>query len=156
MNELVRKIEKLVKSKIASEEVVSLDTFRGLNPGIKKKEILIIEDDEQMRIALVRLMEAEGYIAIAVANAMELTQVLNRRNIDLILLDVGLPWVDGFELAQLLKSHKEFKKIPFVFISGKNSAEMMKKAFKIGANDFLTKPFDVEKMKKTIRLLLKM
>ncbi len=154
--ELVEKIEKLTKSKIASESVVSLDRFRETQKKAGPRTLLIIEDDETMRKALQRIFESEGYIMKMAADAMELSKVLDDSPIDMILIDIGLPWVNGFELAQLIKEHKDLKQIPLIFISALNSQEDMKKAFELGADDFIKKPFDVEKLKKTVQVLLKL
>lgn len=154
--DLVTKIEKMTKARIASQEVVSLDSFREAKKKLDPKSILVIEDDETMRLAMKRILEAEGYITRLAADATELSTALDDHPVDLILMDVGLPWVNGFELAQLLKEHKDLKKIPLVFISGKASEEDMKKAFEIGADDYIKKPFDIDKLKKTVETLLKL
>lgn len=154
--DLVQKIEKMTKSRIAGQDVVSLDDFRDAKKKLDPQVILVIEDDETMRLALKRILESEGYVLKLAADATELATVLDDQPVDLILLDVGLPWVNGFELAQLLKDHKDLKKIPLVFVSGKASEEDMKKAFEIGADDYIKKPFDVEKLKKTVKTLLKL
>lgn len=117
---------------------------------------MIIEDDATMRKALQRIFESDGYILKLAADAMELSKVLDDSPVDMILLDVGLPWVNGFELAQLLKEHKDLKNLPLIFVSAQNTQEDMKRAFEIGADDFIKKPFDVEKLKKTVRVLLKL
>lgn len=154
--DLVNKIEKMTKSRIAQEPVVSLDQFRDAKKKMDPKNLLIIEDDESMRSAYQRVFTGEGYSLKMAADASELSRVLDDEMIDLIILDVGLPWVNGFELAQLLKDHKDLKKIPLVFVSASASKEDMKKAFEIGADDYIKKPFDVEKLKKTVGTLLKL
>lgn len=154
--DLVSKIEKMTKAKIASQPVVSLDQFRDAKKKLEPKNLLIIEDDESMRSAYQRVFSSEGYILKMAADATELTKVLDDQVVDLIILDVGLPWINGFELGQLLKEHKDLKKIPLVFISASASQEDMKKAFDIGADDYIKKPFDIEKLKKTISTLLKL
>lgn len=154
--DLVKKIEKMTKSRIAGQDVVSLDDFSEAQKKANPKVILVIEDDETMRMAIKRILESEGYVLKLAADASELSTVLDDEPVDLILLDIGLPWVNGFELAQLLKDHKDLKKIPLVFVSGKASEEDMKKAFEIGADDYIKKPFDVEKLKKTVATLLKL
>ena len=153
--DLVKKIEKITKERIVQENVVSLKDFRGL----QKKDVpmlLIIEDDETMRAALTRLFEGEGYKVKAVADGSELAKVLDDTPIDLIMLDVGLPWLNGFELAQLLKEHDDLKYIPLIFVSGKNSEFEIKKGFQLGADDYITKPFDNKKILKTVKTLLKL
>lgn len=154
--DLVTKIEKMTKAKIASQPVVSLDQFRDAKKKLEPKNLLIIEDDESMRLAYQRVFSSEGYLLKMAADATELTKVLDDQVVDLIILDVGLPWINGFELGQLLKEHKDLKKIPLVFISASASQEDMKKAFEIGADDYIKKPFDIEKLKKTISTLLKL
>jgi two-component system, OmpR family, aerobic respiration control protein ArcA len=142
--DLVSKIEKMTKARIASEPVVSLDQFREAKKKLDPKVILIIEDDETMRFALKRIFEPEGYILKMAADGTELSTVLDGDAVDLILMDIGLPWVNGFELAQLLKEHRDLKSIPLIFVSGRSSEEDIKKAFEIGADDFIKKPFDID------------
>lgn len=154
--DLINKIEKMTKARIAGQDVVSLDSFREAKKKLDPKVILVIEDDETMRLAMKRILEAEGYVTKLAADGTELSTALDDHPVDLILMDVGLPWVNGFELAQLLKEHKDLKKIPLVFVSGKSSEEDMKKAFEIGADDYIKKPFDVDKLKKTVETLLKL
>lgn len=154
--ELVEKIEKMTKARIASQPVVSLNEFREAKKKLDPRTLLVIEDEESMRAALKRIFEAEGYVLKMAADATELSKVLDDNPVDLILLDIGLPWINGFELAQILKEHKDLKNIPLVFVSGNSDEEDMKKAFKLGADDYVKKPFDVEKLKKTVRTLLKL
>ena len=154
--DLITKIEKVAKARIASQPVVSLADFREAAKKEDPRVILVIEDDETMRMALKRIFESEGYVTKLAADATALSEVLDDTPIDLILMDVGLPWVNGFELAQLLKENKDLKGIPLVFVSGKASDDDMKRAFEIGADDYVKKPFDVEKLRKTVRTLLKL
>jgi two-component system aerobic respiration control protein ArcA len=153
--ELIQKIEKLAKQRMTSDTVVSLDQFRDLKNRLDPKTLLIIEDDDSMQAALIRMLEPEGYVLRMAKDATELTNLLDDSHIDLILMDIGLPWIDGFELAEMLKQHKNLKEIPLLFVSGQASEEDIKKAFDIGADDFLKKPFEVEKLRKTIQVLLK-
>ncbi|MFN8790125.1 MAG: response regulator [Bdellovibrionales bacterium] len=153
--ELIQKIEKLARQRMTSDSVVSLDQFRDLKRKLDPKTLLIIEDDESMQTALIRMLEPEGYVLKMARDATELTNLLDDTGIDLILMDVGLPWINGFELAEMLKQHKVLKEIPLLFVSGQASDQDIKKAFEIGADDFLKKPFDVEKLRRTIQVLLK-
>ena len=152
--ELVKKIEKITRAKMAEEDVVSLAEFLQLKNRKEPKTILVIEDDEIMRNALKRIFEAEGYRVRTVADGTQLSLVLDDTSIDLIMMDVGLPWINGFELAKLLKEHRDLREIPLIFVSGKTSPEDIKKGFEVGANDYIKKPFDVEKIKKAVKTLL--
>ncbi len=154
--DLIKKIEKITKARMASGEVVDLQNFRDLKKKIDPPVILVIEDDETMRMAIKRIFEIDGYIVKMAADGTELSGLLEDTSPDLILMDIGLPWLNGFELGQMLKEHKDLKKIPLIFVSGKTSEEDVKKAFEIGADDFIKKPFEVEKLKKAVRVLLKL
>lgn len=153
--DLIDKIEKIAKSRMAQESVIQLDNFRDLKNKMDPKTLLVIEDDETMRSALKRIFEMDGFIVKMAADGMELSGILDDTSPDLILMDIGLPWLNGFELAQMLKEHKDLKKIPLIFVSGKTSDDDIKRAFEIGADDFIKKPFEIEKLKKTVATLLK-
>jgi two-component system, OmpR family, aerobic respiration control protein ArcA len=152
--DLVKKIEKITREKITREAVVDLGEFRDLKKRQQSKIILVIEDDETMRNALKRIFESDGLTVRTAADGTQLSQVLDDTPIDLIILDIGLPWINGFELAKLLKEHEDLKVIPLVFVSGKTSELDVKRGFEVGANDYIKKSFDVESIKKTINTLL--
>ncbi len=154
--ELVDKIEKLAKSRIADQDVVPLSDFREAKKKLEPKVILIIEDDETMRNSMRRILEPEGYLLKLASDGTELNRVLDDHPVDMILMDVGLPWINGFELAEMLKQHRELKKIPLVFISGNSAPDDLKRAFDLGADDYIKKPFDIERLKKTVYTLLRL
>ncbi len=118
--------------------------------------LLVIEDDETMRAALKRIFESEGYRVITAADGTQLSSVLEDQSLDMIILDIGLPWINGFELAELMKDHADLKRIPLIFISGLTSDADVKRGFEVGADDYIKKPFDVEKIKKTVNALMKL
>lgn len=153
--DLITKIERLTKARMASQEVVPLSNFRDLKKKIDPPTILVIEDDETMRAAMKKIFEMDGFVVKLAADGTELSSALDNTSPDLILLDIGLPWLNGFELGQMLKEHRDLKKIPLVFVSGKTSDEDVRRAFEIGADDFIKKPFEIEKLKKTVATLLK-
>ncbi len=154
--DLVAKIEKITKERIAKEKVVSLEEYRKLKGPSRPQTLLIIEDDETMRIAMKRIFEDEGHKVIAAADGTQLSSVLDDAPIDLIILDVGLPWINGYELATLMKENKDLKEIPLVFVSGRTSAVDVKKGFAVGADDYIKKPFDIDQIKNSIKTLLKL
>ncbi len=154
--DLVKKIEKITKERMTSDSVVDLHAFRDFKTKQNPKTILVIEDDETMRGALKRIFESDGMIVKTAADGTQLAMVLDDNPIDLIMLDVGLPWINGLELAKLLKEHEDLKHIPLVFVSGKTSEFDVKRGFEAGADDYIKKPFDIEKIKKTVHTLLKL
>lgn len=153
--DLVKKIEKITRDRIVKENVVDLKQYRELKTSKEPKTLLVIEDDETMRRALARIFEADGHNVRVAADGTQLSNVLDDHPIDLIILDIGLPWINGFELAKLLKEHKDLKEIPLVFISAKTSELDVKRGFEVGADDYIKKPFNIDDMKKAIDTLLK-
>lgn len=151
---LVDKIEKLTKERLTQESVVSLEEFRKLRTNKESKCLLIIEDDETMRAAMKRIFENEGFKVKTAADGTQLSTVLDDTPIDLIILDIGLPWINGYELAKLLKEHEDLKSIPLIFVSGKTGDLDVKKGMNIGADEYIKKPFDVEHIKKVVAQLL--
>jgi len=153
--DLVQKIEKITKERILKEGVVNLNEYRELTHRKQTpRTILVIEDDETMRGAMKRILEGEGYRTIMAADGTQLSQVLDDSPIDLIMLDIGLPWINGLELAKLLKENDDLKQIPLIFVSGKTTDLDVKRGFDAGADDYIKKPFDIEKIKKTVATLL--
>lgn len=151
---LVDKIDKMTREKIIKEKVVSLDDYRNLKHKEKPKTILVVDDDSTVRSALKRIFESDGYNVLTAADGTQLSQVLDEAKLELIVLDIGLPWINGYELAKLLKENDELKKVPIVFISARTSEMDVKRGFQVGADDYIKKPFDVEEIKKTVKTLL--
>ncbi len=154
-SDLISKIEKLTKQRMSEQPIVSLDQFRDAHKKMNPKNILIIEDDETQRLSLKRILEAEGYTALLAADSAELTAILDdEKELHLILMDIGLPWINGFELAEMMKQHPELNKLPLVFLSAQAEQEDFARARDVGASDYIKKPFDIEKLKIVISKLL--
>ena len=154
--DLVKKIDKLTKERISKEKVVSLSEYRKLKQkDLTQYNLLIIDDDETIRTAMKRMFQEDGYSVITAADGTQLAQVLDDSPLDLIILDVGLPWINGYELAKLMKENDDLKNIPLIFISGRTGDLDVKRGFDVGADDYIKKPFDVDNVKKTVKTLLK-
>lgn len=152
--DLVNKIEKLTKERMGQPDVIQMDDLRKLRERKIQRTILIIEDDETIRSALRRVFENDGYRVLAAADGTQLSTVLDDAPVDLIMLDIGLPWINGFELAEMMKAHEDLKDIPLIFLSGRTSDVDVKKGFDVGADDYIKKPFDIEKVKRTVNTLI--
>lgn len=149
--DLIKKIEKLTKQRMSEQPVVSLDQFRDAHKKMNPQNILVIEDDETQRLSLKRILEAEGYVTILAADSAELATVLDQEwDLHLILMDIGLPWINGFELAEMMKQHTDLKKLPLIFLSAQAEQEDFARAREVGAADYIKKPFDIEKLKAVI------
>jgi PAS domain S-box-containing protein len=125
--------------------------------------ILIVDDDPTFVHLLTNLIASFGETPISAMQGANFFQIIKDESIDLILLDIYMPIVSGLTLIKQLKSHKEFKHIPVIMITGSNNVNMMTECFEAGASDFITKPISpvvlqarltsiLEKQKDIIRL----
>jgi two-component system, OmpR family, aerobic respiration control protein ArcA len=154
--DLIQKIEKLAKERVTSQPVVELSQFRSIKNKRDPKIILVIEDDETMQGVMARIFSGEEYEVRLASDGTDLTSVLDEVTPDIILMDIGLPWINGFELTELIKNHREMKKIPIVFVSGQSTEEDVTQAYQLGADEFIKKPFDMDHLKSVVvKLLLK-
>lgn len=143
---LRRQIESIKRKRVASSSVVSLEDYRELKKTVDPRTILVVDDDEVMRKALKRILEQEGYNVILAEDGMELSKVLENRRLDLILLDVNLPWVDGFELCEVIKNHHSLKSVPLILVSARKEKEDIERGFSSGCDEYIGKPFDIDFM----------
>ena len=149
-----RKVESIKRQKIVGKKVVSLAEYRELQMKGDLRSILVVDDDEVMRSGLKRILEAEGYRVLLAVDGLELSKTLENTRLDLILLDVNLPWVDGFELCRMLKDHPVLKQVPLILVSARKSKGDIEMGFAAGCDDYITKPFDVDYINQVIHKML--
>ena len=135
-----------------------LETFLDRSgPGGKAKSgplVLLVDDDEKVR-ELVRVnLEFEGYIVREAGSADEGLSAIEEAKPDLILLDVMMSWIDGFELCRAVKKNDEFRDIPVIFISAKKTAGDIRTGLAAGAADYFSKPIDMERLLARIQALI--
>jgi CheY-like chemotaxis protein len=110
------------------------------------KRILIVDDDEMVRMALVELLKPEGYTLDAAASGREALEKIAEHTYDLMMFDVIMPEIDGFELCRRVRAKAEYKDTPIVFLTAKSRDQDKAKGLEIGANLFLSKPISPEKL----------
>ncbi len=108
----------------------------------KKANILIVDDDYMNLQVLGRLLKEHNYNVSIASNSVEAFDILGSQEQDLILLDIMMPDVDGFEVCRLLKANNKFNNIPLIFITALNEPEHLVKGLNMGAADYIAKPFD--------------
>jgi CheY-like chemotaxis protein len=145
-----RQVEAIKRRRMVSQAVVDLSDFRSLKRDSHQPTILAVDDEEIMRNAMKRILENEGYKVVLAEDAMALSKVLETIQLDLILLDINLPWVDGLELCTMLKRHPTLRQVPLVLVSGRRSREDVEKGFAAGCDDYITKPFELENMAQVV------
>jgi CheY-like chemotaxis protein len=118
--------------------------------------ILIVDDIAQNLSLLAQVLRARGYEPRPVLSGRQALAAAHADPPDLILLDIGMPEMDGFDLCARLKADEALKEIPVIFISGLNETEDKVKAFSLGGVDYVTKPFHAEEIDARVRTHLRL
>jgi two-component system response regulator PilR (NtrC family) len=118
----------------------------------QKNRVLVVDDEDALRTVLSSELEGEGYKVAAAADGAEAISILKNQTFDLILLDIKMPNVDGFEVLKFVKeTHPETKVIMLTgFADLKNAIESKK----LGAEDFVSKPYDLVDLLTTVERVL--
>lgn len=116
------------------------------------KKILVVEDNIALSTGLKFDLEREGYEAHAAYNSRQAREIVKEIDFHLIVLDINLPDGNGFELCKWIK---EFKDIPLIFLTACDMEEDTIKGFELGADDYITKPFNMEIFRRRIAAVLK-
>ena len=115
--------------------------------------ILVVDDDKNTRRLLEAVLTAEKYTVFAAVNGEDALDVMDREHIDLVVLDIMMPKMDGYEFTEVLR--KANNNMPILMVSAKQLPEDRHKGFIVGTDDYITKPIDMEEMLLRIRALLR-
>ena len=116
-------------------------------------QILVVDDDKNTRRLLKAVLETEHYSVVTAANGEEALEVLDKEYIDLVILDIMMPKMDGYEFTKILRESEN--NLPILMISAKQLSEDKRKGFSLGIDDYMTKPIDEEEMLWRIKALLR-
>ncbi|MDH5493946.1 MAG: response regulator, partial [Myxococcales bacterium] len=105
-------------------------------------EILIVDDQDETRRALARLVRARGYRTLQASSGVEALEILAQRSVDLVLLDLFMPGMDGYDVLSRVQDDPRLAPIPVVMISGAQDTMIVARCVERGADDFLYKPFE--------------
>lgn len=111
-------------------------------PDPEKPKVLIVDDHPASRMTAVALLSVEGYDVLEAESGSAALELVAYTNPDLILLDVMMPGMDGYEVCQQLKKHEHTRLIPVVFVTALNDRRARLRGIEAGGDDFLSKPFD--------------
>lgn len=120
--------------------------------SINKKKILLVEDDPNFGSILKEYLKINGYQVTLAKNGIEGFEKFKKEKFSLCLLDVMMPYKDGFTLAKEIREIDDL--VPLIFLTAKTLKEDVLKGFKLGADDYLTKPFDSEVLLAKIKSIL--
>jgi DNA-binding response OmpR family regulator len=118
------------------------------------RKILIIEDDPEERLILSRELKKEGFIVYEATTGEEGLKIFKEDRPDLVILDVMLPGIDGWEVLRRIKKGPISRKVPVMMLTGKSEDSDKIKGYEIGADYYVTKPYNVSKLIPVIRSLI--
>lgn len=119
----------------------------------KKKKVFMVEDDESFGSVLQSYLELNGYYVYRITDGKKALWEFKQDDFDICIFDVMLPNIDGFTVAQKIKDFNE--NIPFIFLTAKSMRDDVVKGLQIGADDYITKPFDSEILLLKLKAVLK-
>ena len=121
-----------------------------------KTPVILVVDDQVQNIELLEAyLIPQGYAIVKAANGKEALELLSSNPIDLILLDVMMPGMDGFEVARRVRQDSIHKQLPIILVTALHESEDRVKGIEAGCDDFLSKPFDKYELLARVRSLLK-
>lgn len=115
--------------------------------------ILVVDDDRNIRFTMKEVLELENYTVYTAKNGVEALEALAKEHIDLVIVDIMMPKMDGYEFTKELRESNQ--ELPVLMISAKQLPEDRKKGFLAGIDDYLSKPIDTEELLLRVRAILR-
>jgi CheY-like chemotaxis protein len=139
---LHRVVDRLPKDK---QEIISM--LHDKDAIFRNKKVLLVDDDMRNVFAMSKILDDKGMIIIEAENGkVALEKLEKEKTVDLVLMDIMMPVMDGYEAMKQIRKNKEYKSLPIIAITAKAMREDYDKCLAAGASDYLTKPVDVEKL----------
>lgn len=156
--DIAQGIEKVVKELLYDDEIATqakllLDSAQEQEDSLAKAHILVIDDDEHSNVLLRFVLEKEGYIVSTECNPQTALKRIENEELDLILLDVNMPYMDGF--AFLAKLRAKGNKAVVIMVTARDQVTDKIYGFKLGTDDYITKPFNHEELALRVKACLR-
>ncbi|HUQ30550.1 MAG TPA: response regulator [Pyrinomonadaceae bacterium] len=116
--------------------------------------VMVVEDFEDNRFMMRRLLEMSGYRVLEAINGEEAVELAHRERPQLILMDLSLPQLDGLAATRRIRQHAELREVPIVAVSAHDTADFHADALAAGCNDYVTKPIDFDQLEALLDRLL--
>lgn len=126
----------------------------SLPPGTRQATILIVENEVSNRILVERVLSTRGYRCLSAENGYEALSILDREPVDLILTDLSMPVLDGYQTAQLIRQRPGLASIPIVAVTAYALSDVNERAMRVGCTEYLTKPFKPRQLLEVVERLL--
>lgn len=112
----------------------------------RSKIVMVVDDSWENLLHLQNLVESHGYVCLAVPSGPDCLELVNRAPPRVILLDIEMPMMDGFETCRRLRRIQAIRRVPIMFLTARKTAEAVRTGIGVGGNDFVVKPFDPAKL----------
>src|SRR5450432_3284488 len=119
------------------------------------KKILVIEDNEEVRDNIAEILELSDFEVLQAGDGKAGVALALKESPDLIICDIMMPELDGYGVLHLLSKHKETYGVPFIFLTAKSEKTDLRKGMEMGADDYITKPFDGTELLNAVEIRLK-
>ncbi|WP_413166367.1 adenylate/guanylate cyclase domain-containing protein [Capilliphycus salinus ALCB114379] len=113
-----------------------------MNADPEASLVLVVDDNEVNRDLLARRIKREGYRVLLASNGFEALEIIRSQSLDLVLLDIMMPQMNGYQVLEALKADQSLRYIPVIMISAVNDIESVVRCIELGAEDYLSKPFN--------------
>lgn len=120
----------------------------------QKRTILVVEDDNDSRMAICAILEGLGFNHLAFASGAEALGGIKGKKLDLALLDIMMPGMNGYELLVKIKEMPEFQNLPIIMVTAKDEDNEIIEGYNFGADYYITKPFNSKQLEYGIRIYL--
>ncbi len=147
-----------VESELSAEHRQMLQVARNRETALEGRNVLVVEDDVRNVFALSSILEPTGIRVEIARNGLEALQALERAGsgghpaIDLVLMDIMMPEMDGYTAMREIRSRPEWRRLPIIALTAKAMKDDQEKCLAAGANDYIAKPLDVEKLLSLVRV----
>jgi CheY-like chemotaxis protein len=136
-----------VVADMPEEKQQTIKQLYNRNGLLKDKKILVVDDDMRNSFALSRLLSQKGLIVKLAKDGQKALDLLAKEpEIDLVLMDIMMPVLDGYETTKQIRAQPKFKNLPILALTAKAMKEDREKCLAAGANDYLSKPVDVDRL----------
>jgi DNA-binding response OmpR family regulator len=116
-----------------------------------KRKVLIADDDAMTRLILRRLLESDGLAVVEADNGATGMETARREHPDLMMVDLQMPDMDGFRFLEMVRGDDKLMALPVLILTAETSAEVESKVLEMGADDYVSKPFEPEVLKSRVR-----
>jgi two-component system chemotaxis response regulator CheY len=118
-------------------------------------KLLIVDDDKTTRKLLGLFLKSKGYEVVSAENGLDALEKLGTENVNLVVTDMNMPYMDGIELTKTLRSDINFKDIPIIMVTTEADEDERQKAYDAGVDDYLVKPTNADKINESVKRIIR-